>query len=764
MFLLTGIVYTIRNRKENDFPFFIPVYIGDDSSVTVANSILWRNLPDEIGGAAEVTYSNIYQAAGVYPGAGNINADPLYEDGNNGDFRLQVNSPCIDAGLDSAVPVWLTGDFEGEQRRFDVPGVPTADHPEHVDMGADELVIYAVDVLTAPVTDITGNSALGGGTVSCDVPGVDVTDRGLCWNTVSDPTINDDTVSAGVGLGDFIALIENLELDVTYYVRAYAVQSEQVYYGDVQIFKTSGPPVVTTDGVSEIDATTALCSGAVADENGSAATQRGVCWNKSGNPTIEDDYTIEGSGAGEFSGLMMGLDPNATYFVSAWAANEYGVGYGLELEFKTAATPSKVWVDDDYSADPNDNDGYVWHIDAFDNIQQAIDAVNKPGGTVYVNAGTYYENIMLKNEGGLIYHELDIIGAGAEDAIIDGGQNGSVVTFMAVMSCKLQGFTIRNGNGVNLQEEAQGQGLQDESDEIETHGGGMFLDASSPDIIDCIFEQNSATVFGGAIFNTIYSNPTINNCVFRQNTAGVHGGAICNLAVMPFEEKSLIINNCVFTGNQAQTGGAVANNSSFGVTINSSAFYDNRVGPPGSDDEIVTGGAIFNAGSMVNVYNSIVWNNDPNQIENVADSVVAVQYCDVEGGFGAPEDNNIDADPMFMGSDNLQPSAGSEVVDAGNNDFIHPDYLTDLNGWDRIADGDCDGAAVIDMGAYELNFKRIGDCDDDCDIDMDDFKYLSQSWQLVDCEDCSGSDVNNDGSVNLLDLQVQAGYWLTGVD
>ena len=39
-----------------------------------------------------------------WPGKGNIESDPMFVDPNNGDYRLQNGSPCIDRGLISAAP------------------------------------------------------------------------------------------------------------------------------------------------------------------------------------------------------------------------------------------------------------------------------------------------------------------------------------------------------------------------------------------------------------------------------------------------------------------------------------------------------------------------------------------------------------------------------------------------------------------------------------------------------------------------------------
>ncbi|MCB9768465.1 MAG: hypothetical protein H6752_09735 [Candidatus Omnitrophica bacterium] len=65
---------------------------------------------------AEVVYSNL---EGGYPGEGNIDADPLFVDPENGDYHLQAASPCIDAGTDTG----LTTDFDGNSRpigRYDM--------------------------------------------------------------------------------------------------------------------------------------------------------------------------------------------------------------------------------------------------------------------------------------------------------------------------------------------------------------------------------------------------------------------------------------------------------------------------------------------------------------------------------------------------------------------------------------------------------------------------------------------------------------------
>ena len=60
-------------------------------------------------------------------------------------------------------------------------------------------------------------------------------------------------------------------------------------------------PEVTTTGVSDIAYTTAKSGGTIIKDGGSSVTARGVCWSTNASPTIKDDKTIDGLGAGSFN-------------------------------------------------------------------------------------------------------------------------------------------------------------------------------------------------------------------------------------------------------------------------------------------------------------------------------------------------------------------------------------------------------------------------------------------------------------------------------
>ncbi len=92
-------------------------------------------------------------------------------------------------------------------------------------------------VTTAAVTEITKTSAVSGGDVTYDGGG-DVTAKGVVWSMNAEPTINDNKIDGGTGLGAFVSNLENLEKFVTYHVRAFATNSAGTAYGDDIQFTT----------------------------------------------------------------------------------------------------------------------------------------------------------------------------------------------------------------------------------------------------------------------------------------------------------------------------------------------------------------------------------------------------------------------------------------------------------------------------------------------------------------------------------------------
>jgi uncharacterized protein (TIGR02145 family) len=102
---------------------------------------------------------------------------------------------------------------------------------------------------------------------------------------------------------------------------------------------TSNNPIslatLSTTPMSVVTGLTAISGGNITDDGGSAITQRGVCWNTSPNPTISDNFTNSGTGAGLFNSNVSGLDTSTTYYLRAYAINGAGTAYGNQLIFTT---------------------------------------------------------------------------------------------------------------------------------------------------------------------------------------------------------------------------------------------------------------------------------------------------------------------------------------------------------------------------------------------------------------------------------------------
>lgn len=94
-------------------------------------------------------------------------------------------------------------------------------------------------------------------------------------------------------------------------------------------------PVLTTSEVSNIAGTTATSGGTIIEGNLPMITERGICWSKENNPTVDDDRTIVLGGSATFAGDMTGLNPATTYYVRAYAINSAGTGYGEAVSFTT---------------------------------------------------------------------------------------------------------------------------------------------------------------------------------------------------------------------------------------------------------------------------------------------------------------------------------------------------------------------------------------------------------------------------------------------
>ena len=193
---------------------------------------------------------------------------------------------------------------------------------------------------TTTVTSITQTTASSGGNVTSD-GGLSVTARGVVWSTSISPTIALSTkTSNGTGTGSFTSSITGLTQNTTYYVRAYATNSNGTNYGTEQSFTTlptNTIPVVTTTSVTSITSTGASTGGNVTSAGGLTVTERGVCYATTQTPTIANSVVISGLGTGSFTSSLSGLTASTIYYVRAYATNSLGTAYGSQQSFTTLA-------------------------------------------------------------------------------------------------------------------------------------------------------------------------------------------------------------------------------------------------------------------------------------------------------------------------------------------------------------------------------------------------------------------------------------------
>ena len=117
-------------------------------------------------------------------------------------------------------------------------------------------------VTTTAVSNIAPTTAMSGGNVTAD-GGADITARGICWSTSQTPTISGNHTTDGTGTGSFNSTMTGLTPNTTYYVRAYATNSEGTAYGEVVSFTTLQQNLVgdvNEDGVISVDDVSVLLS------------------------------------------------------------------------------------------------------------------------------------------------------------------------------------------------------------------------------------------------------------------------------------------------------------------------------------------------------------------------------------------------------------------------------------------------------------------------------------------------------------------------
>ncbi|NUN98154.1 MAG: right-handed parallel beta-helix repeat-containing protein [Candidatus Omnitrophica bacterium] len=285
--------------------------------------------------------------------------------------------------------------------------------------------------------------------------------------------------------------------------------------------------------------------------------------------------------------------------------------------------------------------------------------------------------------------------------------------------------------------------VRDNTAEIE--GGGLAcFNSPSPILIGCSVLRNSG-LQGGGVNSGSLSTPILERCAISENSA-VHGGGIACFGSSP------TIANCLISRNvAAQSGGAVHCSNEASPELASCMILENTSGATGGglsassstvvlkncdllNNVAIDGSGLSSGSSMLRLINCVLV-NPGDQVHNVNGLPPTISHSCVAGG-GQLGVGNISEDPVFVNpsESDFRLMPDSPCIDSGSNEAVlklGPAILAlgDLDQNVRIWDGDGDGIARVDMGAYEFGSTLSpGDLNGSASVDMFDLFVALHFW------------------------------------
>jgi hypothetical protein len=205
--------------------------------------------------------------------------------------------------------------------------------------GNGKPVIDSIKVLNPPIdigyTEVTVVSGVlegGDGTIE---------ESGFCWSEKTEPTIesgNKVPCRFEGEIGPFVAQIDGLTPQRTYYFRAYAKNGFGTVYSNELVIQTKSqlPSLRTNLPVVNNAQGTVVLGGQILDQGKSSIVAKGVCYSStSQEPTVTNGISVNLGVSDAFTVELSDLRGETTYYVRAYARNNEGVGYGETMTFTT---------------------------------------------------------------------------------------------------------------------------------------------------------------------------------------------------------------------------------------------------------------------------------------------------------------------------------------------------------------------------------------------------------------------------------------------
>jgi parallel beta-helix repeat protein/predicted outer membrane repeat protein len=477
-----------------------------DSNVTITNCIFW-DLNGEIwiddDSTVAITYSDIQ--GGWYTGEGNIDTDPLFMNQAGGNYHLRPNSPCIDAGDNSAVPSGVTTDLDSKPRIINGT----------VDMGAYEYEQQQPRIIYVDA----GASGENNGSSWADA-----------YNYIQDALMmaldgDEIRVAQGVYKPDQFVLSDRpcRGREETFQLRN-GVAIRGGYAG-------LGEPDPNARNVKRFQT---ILSGDLEGDDGPDRTNVGdnsrhvVTGSGTNDTAIIDGVTITAGYADGIDGEFPFINNGAGMY------NENGSPTLINCTFTQNIV---VLYDYEYGG----IGAAIYNLHSHPVIKNCTFKKNSTGGGHGVvhnesSSPTISDCTFQDNEGGGIEFQYE--------------------TRATVIRCSFIGNVSGYGSGINCE-----YGSSPAIGDCVFIGNTAWYDGGalrcygdcSPVVRNCIFVANRTTIQNGGAISTLESSPTLTNCTFTANNAARKGGAI-----FCYEDSHPKVTNCILWGNSAADGAQIA--------------------------------------------------------------------------------------------------------------------------------------------------------------------------------------------------------------
>ncbi|MDH4238283.1 MAG: right-handed parallel beta-helix repeat-containing protein [Phycisphaerae bacterium] len=554
-------------------------------NVYTTNCILWdigNEIWNDIHWDITINYSDVQ---GGWPGQGNINVDPGFIDPENNDYHLLPDSPCVNAGDNSAVPPSLLTDLDGDPRIIDVI----------VDMGAYEfqgIHILYVDA-DAPAGGDGGSWAtaynyLQDALFNAIPPAEIRVAQGIYkphLNTYSTaPPSRADTFQlkngvvikggyAGIGAPDFAPVDPN-ERDIEMFR---TILSGDLDGNDIDVndawdiwrepsFVDNSYHVVTASGTNSaaiLDGfiiTGGCASGPMSyDSNDIFLSSGAGMYNDSGSPTV----------------INCTFRKNTTWTWYGQIDGESGFDDG-----NPSLESTDIYLPETSGAAVFNRDGSPTFRNCLfeDNVAFGPDASCAGAGVCNINSNPLLTNCVFKAN----------VTTGFDSEYF-GGAMANYNSNPTLLDCSF----IDNRADYSC-------------------GGAIYNDESSLSLTGCTFRGNRADDFGGGMYNS-RSESELRECEFIENVAAFAGGGMYNY------DSNSRVTNCNFAENFAANGGAICISGDFSGTFTDCVFENNTAASEGGailhkgfggESNIIRcefrNGSAERGGAIYNIYESLI--------------------------------------------------------------------------------------------------------------------------------------------------------------